>query len=120
VPVLDDRGSGDSFCTTVFRPALGPTHPPVQWVLGALFTGVERPGREADRSLLSSAEVNAWSYTSTPPIRLHGVVLSEAQAQLYPYYLSIYTFLDSQIHPIVARLEVFPSMKFHFVGFTLY
>jgi hypothetical protein len=22
---------------------------------------------------------NAWSYTSTPPIRLHGVVLSEAQ-----------------------------------------
>jgi len=36
-----------------------------------------RPGREADHSLPSSAEVkNAWSYTSTPPIHLHGVVLS--------------------------------------------
>jgi hypothetical protein len=35
------------------------------------------PGREADHSRPSSAEVkNAWSYTSTPPIRLHGVVLS--------------------------------------------
>jgi len=37
---------------------------------------VERPGREADRSLPPSAEVkNPWSYTSTPPI-LHSVVLS--------------------------------------------
>jgi hypothetical protein len=43
----------------------------------ALSLGVKRPGREADHSPPSSAEVkNAWSYTSTPPIRLHGVVLS--------------------------------------------
>jgi hypothetical protein len=41
------------------------------------FPGVKRPGREADHSPPSSAEVkNAWSYTSTAPIRLHGVVLS--------------------------------------------
>jgi hypothetical protein len=41
------------------------------------FPGVKRPVREADHSLPSSAEVkNAWSYTSTLPIRLHGVVLS--------------------------------------------
>jgi hypothetical protein len=34
-------------------------------------------GCDADHSPPSSAEVkNAWSYTSTPPIRLHGVVLS--------------------------------------------
>jgi hypothetical protein len=26
---------------------------------------------------------NAWSHTSTPPIRLHGAVLSETQGQLY-------------------------------------
>jgi hypothetical protein len=32
---------------------------------------------EADHSPPSSTEVkNAWSYTSTPPVRLHGVVLS--------------------------------------------
>jgi hypothetical protein len=39
--------------------------------------GVKQPGCEADHSPPSSAEVkNAWSYTSTPPIRLHDVVLS--------------------------------------------
>jgi hypothetical protein len=32
------------------------------------FPGVKRPGREADHSPQSSAEVkNAWSYTSTLP-----------------------------------------------------
>jgi hypothetical protein len=41
------------------------------------FPGVRRPGCEADHSPPSSAEVkNAWSYTSTLPIRLHGVMLS--------------------------------------------
>jgi len=39
--------------------------------------GVKEPGREAEQSPPSSAEVkNAWSYTSTLPMRLHGVVLS--------------------------------------------
>jgi hypothetical protein len=39
--------------------------------------GIMRQGHEADHSPPSSAEVkNAWSYNSTPPIRLHGVVLS--------------------------------------------
>jgi len=38
---------------------------------------VHLPGYEADHSPPSSAEVkNAWSYTSTHSIRLHGVVLS--------------------------------------------
>jgi hypothetical protein len=41
------------------------------------FLGIKRRGVEADHSPPSSVEVkNAWSYTSTPPIRLHGVVLS--------------------------------------------
>jgi hypothetical protein len=36
-----------------------------------------RPGREAEHSPPSSAELkNAWRYTSNPPIRLHGAVLS--------------------------------------------
>jgi hypothetical protein len=56
---------------------LGPTEPPIQWVPGALSLGIKWPGREADLSPPSSAEVkNAWRYTSTTPIRLHGVVLS--------------------------------------------
>jgi hypothetical protein len=38
--------------------------------------GVKWPGREVDHSPRRSAEAkNAWSYTSIPAIRLHGVVL---------------------------------------------
>jgi hypothetical protein len=52
----------------VSRTPLGPIQLPIQWVLGAVSLGVKRPGREADHSSPSSAEVNnAWSYTSTPP-----------------------------------------------------
>jgi hypothetical protein len=42
---------------TASRIALGPTQPPIQWVPGALPLGVKRPGREADHSPPSSAEV---------------------------------------------------------------
>jgi hypothetical protein len=43
---------------SVSRPALGPTQPPVHWVPGVLSPGVKaRPGRDADHSLPSSAEV---------------------------------------------------------------
>jgi hypothetical protein len=38
-------------------PALGPTHPPNQWVPEALSLGVKRPGRKADHSPPSRAEV---------------------------------------------------------------
>jgi hypothetical protein len=62
------RGLGIFLFFTASRTALGPTQPPIQWVPGALSLGVKRPGREADHSPPSSAEVkNAWSYTSTPP-----------------------------------------------------
>ena len=48
------------------KPALGPTH--------RSFLGVKRPGRDADHSSPTSAEVkDGWSYTSTPTICLHGV-----------------------------------------------
>jgi len=51
--------------------------PPIQWVPGALSLGVKQLGHDADHSPPSSTEVkNAWCYTSTPPIRLPGVVLS--------------------------------------------
>jgi hypothetical protein len=48
----------------------GPGVHPASYPMGtrvALSLGVKRPGREADHSHSSSAEVkNAWSYTSTP------------------------------------------------------
>jgi hypothetical protein len=42
-----------------------------------LSLGIKRPGREVDHSPPFCAEVkNTWSYTTFPPIRLHGAVLS--------------------------------------------
>jgi hypothetical protein len=77
-PGFDCRQAGILFLfTTASRPALGPTQPPIQWVPVILSTRVKGPGREADHSPPSSAEVkNAWSYTSIPAIHLHGVVLN--------------------------------------------
>jgi hypothetical protein len=62
---LDDRGSRVQFPAGAgnfslhhrVRTALGPTQPPIRWVLGALSLWVKRPGREADHSSPSSAEV---------------------------------------------------------------
>jgi hypothetical protein len=71
------QGLGIFLFTTASRPALGSTQPPIQWVPRAFSVGAKRPGREADHSPPSSAEVkNAWSYTTTPPVHLNGVVLS--------------------------------------------
>jgi hypothetical protein len=43
--------------STSSRSALGPTQPPIQWVPGAISPGVKRPGREADHSFTSGAEI---------------------------------------------------------------
>jgi hypothetical protein len=54
--------------STTSRPTLGSTQPPIQWVLGALSPGVQRPRREADHSSPASAEVKKMRiYTSAPP-----------------------------------------------------
>jgi hypothetical protein len=63
--------------TSASRPAPWPTQPPIQWVPGALSLGLKRPGREANHSLPSNADVkNSWSYSYTHTIRLHGVMLN--------------------------------------------
>jgi hypothetical protein len=61
------QGLGIFLHTTVFRMALRPTQPSIQWVLGALSLGVKWPRSEADHSPPSTAEVkNMWHYTSIP------------------------------------------------------
>jgi hypothetical protein len=71
------KGLGIFLFTTAYRPALGPTQPPIQCVPGALFLGVKQPGREADHSTPSSAEVKEcvelYLHSS---VQIHGVVLS--------------------------------------------
>jgi hypothetical protein len=61
------QGLGTFLFTTASRTALEPTQPPIQWVSDALSLEVKRPGREADHTPSSSAEVkNVCSYISTP------------------------------------------------------
>jgi hypothetical protein len=56
-----------------------PPHPPGRGGRGSFSLELKRPGSEVDTSSASSAEVkNAWSYTSTSPVRIHGVVLNQA------------------------------------------
>jgi len=76
-----------------------------------LSPGIKRQEREADLSLQSTAEIkNAWSYTSTPAvsvhcvvlkqwIRLHLVVLNEAQGQLYLYLSACGKIADLVVRP---------------------
>jgi len=66
------------FLFTTSRLGLGPTQPPIQWVLGTIALRVLHLGHETDHSLSSSAEVKnvQRSYTATPStIHPHGVVL---------------------------------------------
>jgi len=71
------EGLGIFLFGTVFRTVLGPTQPPIQRVPGVLSLGIKRQGRESDHSPPYNAEdKNARSYTSTPPIHLHGGVPS--------------------------------------------
>jgi hypothetical protein len=63
----------------VSRPALGPTQPPVQWLPGVLSTGVKaRPGRDADHSPPSSAEIvnekELYLSPQAPPWRVEGLL----------------------------------------------
>jgi hypothetical protein len=61
---------------TASGPTLGPTQFPIQWVPGALYQMLKRPGREDDQSPPSSVEVkNEWNCTSITTIRLHGMAL---------------------------------------------
>jgi hypothetical protein len=57
--------------STASRPALGPTQPLIEWVPGAISPTVNRPGREADHSPPSGAEVkNCGTIPRFPPISL--------------------------------------------------
>jgi hypothetical protein len=63
-------------CFIASRPALGATQPPIQWTPGVLSPGLNRPGRVADHSPLSTAEVKhggairPFSHTSSWCVQL--------------------------------------------------
>jgi hypothetical protein len=69
IDLAEDRNQWRDLVNTSSRPALGSTQPPMQLVSEALSQGVKRPGREADHSSPTSAEVKKmWIYTSTHKI----------------------------------------------------
>jgi hypothetical protein len=74
--------------STSSRTVLGPTQSPIQWVPGALSLGVKWPGREADHSPPSSAEVKEWvelCFHSSNTLSWRSVQLKNAQRQFYIY-----------------------------------
>jgi hypothetical protein len=72
---MPSRGERIFPLTSVSRPALGPTQPPVQWVLGVLSLGLMR-GRHVTLTthphLVPRSRVSR-SYTSSPSKRLCGM-----------------------------------------------
>jgi hypothetical protein len=76
----DDRGSipgrGKTWICTASRPALGPTHSPIQWVPTAPSSGIKRQRREADHSFPSNTGQETVDLYIHFPIRLRGVVLN--------------------------------------------
>jgi hypothetical protein len=65
-------------------PAMESTKLPIQWAPGALSTGVKLPGREANHSPPTSAEVKKmWIYTFTPQYAFMAqCLISLAQGQI--------------------------------------
>jgi hypothetical protein len=69
-------GEIDAMSSLRHRVQTGPGAYPASYWKGT-GEGALSPGRGADHSHLTSAEdKNAWIYTFTPPLRLHGVVLN--------------------------------------------
>ena len=68
-------GKGKRFLSSsnTSRPTLGPTQPPIRWML-VFFPRVKQLGREVNNSRTSSVKAkNEWRCTCSPPICLHGV-----------------------------------------------
>jgi hypothetical protein len=77
--------------TTEYRPALGPTQPPIQWVRGALSLRVKRPGREADHSPPNSAEVKEMLGAIRPPQYVFMVWCFVKQTDIFTFmYVHMY------------------------------
>ena len=79
-PRIESRWGGGRDFPHPSRPALGPTQPPIQWVLA-----VKRPGRGVDHPPhLVPRLKEQKSYTSAPLLGLRGLLKGELNLYFYP------------------------------------
>jgi hypothetical protein len=77
---------------------LGPTEPPIQWVPGSLFPGVNRLGREADHSSPSRVVKNCRAIPPLPHTSSwRGVQLSTGTTLSLPYLTIIFLNCINQL-----------------------
>jgi hypothetical protein len=99
-------GRGKRFLPSpVSRLALGPTRPHIQWVQGPLSPGAKRPGREANRSPPSSAEVKNGG--AIPPLPKSLAVITKCSDQTS----SCITQRSVERH-ILMKCTYFPNVFF--------
>jgi hypothetical protein len=92
-PVFDTRQRQRMFpLTSVSRPTLRPTQPPVQWVPGVLsLGGKEQPGCDADHSphLMPKSRISKGYIPGSTPWRLHGVAGQFSSARVWRTSLTV-------------------------------
>jgi hypothetical protein len=116
---LNDRrfesrhGLGIFLYATVSRPAPGPTQHPIQWVLGSLSLGVRRPGREADHSPPSSAEIKECVELAIRPVPQYAFVV---RCSVWNKHRDNFTFTFMQNTPVVIWWDTRISEDLRNVG----
>jgi hypothetical protein len=91
--------------TTMFRPALGPTQPTIQWVPGALSLRVKQLWCEANHSPPSSVKVkNVWNSFNMPSG--HGAQLKSTGTTLPLHFISS-LFKETAQHSKCSKLLFF-------------
>jgi hypothetical protein len=97
--------------TTASGTAMRPTQPPIQWVPGALSLGVKRPGREADHSPPSTAEVKELVelYLHSPNTPSWG----GAQLKHWDIFTFYFSRNSVHIHPVSCCLLLYFNTEIH-------
>jgi hypothetical protein len=96
--VLFPKGLEIFLFTTMFRTALGPIQPPIQWVSRALSLGAKRPGREVEHSLPSITEVKEcvelYVYSPNTPSWCGAQLKNTGTTLLYLIYITLLSLHD--------------------------
>jgi hypothetical protein len=110
---LDDRGGRSSspgrtrifLLSTSSRPLLEPTQLLFNGYLWALSPGLKQPGREADYTPPTSAEVKKRGPIHPPPIHIHGVVLNQLSIGTLPIYCHVIEWLCAGFGLVIGFTE---------------